>query len=346
MKVLVMFPDQLKTRKGGLRTQVERTVEELEKLGVDVVCFNSSAEYDFTDFDLVHIFSMNTPTYFKCLLVRGSLPIVYSSVMWRTSPSFLIRVLLECTLKVPFMVLNDTISCRKLSEWSARILPNTNAEKEWLSSAIGVDKEKCFVVPNAADDYFKDITTATLEEQSGLVVDGDFVLCVSVVSTRKNLLRLAKACINCNFKLVLVGPVVDASVADEINVMIKSGAQITMLGMLENNSYEMGWLLRQCRVFCLPSYYETPGIAALEAGLCGANIAITEVGGTREYFEEHAIYLDPNKQSSVDDALRKAWSRSWNEDDKRAVASHVRNNFTWNVVAKKTLSSYEAVIGN
>jgi len=35
-----------------------------------------------------------------------------------------------------------------------------------------------------------------------------------------------------------------------------------------------------CDVFVLPSMFETPGIAALEAGLAGAKIVITKYGGT------------------------------------------------------------------
>ncbi|MBE3899534.1 hypothetical protein HJ158_09975 [Vibrio parahaemolyticus] len=85
MKVLVMAPDQLKARVGGLRTQVERTTEELVNLGVEVDYFCPWKEYNFSEYDLCHVFSMNTPNYFKSMMVKDKLPLVYSSVMWRTS---------------------------------------------------------------------------------------------------------------------------------------------------------------------------------------------------------------------------------------------------------------------
>jgi len=52
-------------------------------------------------------------------------------------------------------------------------------------------------------------------------------------------------------------------------------------------------------LFILPTRYETPGRAALEAGLAGANVVITPYGGTREYSEEFAEYAEPHSVDSI-----------------------------------------------
>ena len=345
MKVLVVFPDGLLTRAGGLRTQVERTCTELQNLGIEIHFFNPSIVYNFKDFDLVHIFSMNTPTYFKALLFKDKLPIIFSSVMWRNGSTKKIRLLVELFRKSPYMVLNDTLTCREMSTWSDMILPNTDAEALWLKEAIGVDIKKCVTVPNGADDNFKNKNLYELKERAMLSdeYDYDFVLCVSVLSTRKNLIKLADSSFKLNYPLILVGPVVDESVKKHLDLLIKKGANIKIIGFLDNDSDTLGYLFKKCKVFCLPSYYETPGIAALEAGLCGANIVITEIGGTREYFNDYAIYIDPYNVESIENGLETAWNRDWNEIDKNSISKHIRDHFSWEMVAKKTLDVYKVV---
>ena len=59
-----------------------------------------------------------------------------------------------------------------------------------------------------------------------------------------------------------------------------------------------------CDVFVLPSQFETPGIAALEAGLAGAKIVITPVGGTkRSYFGNNAIYVEPTSTENIAEGI-------------------------------------------
>ena len=59
------------------------------------------------------------------------------------------------------------------------------------------------------------------------------------------------------------------------------------------------------RVFALPSWFETPGLAALEAALAGARWSITPFGCTREYFGDHAVSTPaPNRDRG--DRLRRS----------------------------------------
>ena len=49
----------------------------------------------------------------------------------------------------------------------------------------------------------------------------------------------------------------------------------------------------------MPSFYETPGLAALEAAVVGIPIVITEQGCTKEYFEENVFYCNPHIEESI-----------------------------------------------
>jgi hypothetical protein len=60
------------------------------------------------------------------------------------------------------------------------------------------------------------------------------------------------------------------------------------------------------RVFIIPFWLETPSIAALEAGLAGCTVIITNRGSTREYFGDRALYCDPQNVTSIRMALDRA----------------------------------------
>ncbi|MEM2175143.1 MAG: glycosyltransferase, partial [Candidatus Micrarchaeia archaeon] len=90
-------------------------------------------------------------------------------------------------------------------------------------------------------------------------------------------------------------------------------------------------------VFLLPSYYETPGIAALEAGLAGAKILITKYGGTKEYFKDYAFYLNPYSKKDIERKLALALKKEKNN----LLREYLRNNYTWDRIALKLVRIYE-----
>ncbi|TDQ60440.1 glycosyltransferase involved in cell wall biosynthesis [Maritalea mobilis] len=340
MKVLVMAPDQLMTRAGGLRTQVVRTCQELRHLGHEIEYFDPWKEYNLEKFDVCHVFSMNLPSYFKSQIVVGKLPVVYSSVMWRNGSRLRIRFLVELMMKSPHLVLNDVVACRKMSQTATLILPNTHQEKKWLKEAIGVDVEKCVVIPNGADNHFSGIETAVLKADASYIPAKDFVFCCSVISERKNLLKLANVCVQLKLPLVIAGPFVDKRIQKRLQQLKRSGADITLMGSLDVNSPQLGYLYRSCRVFCLPSYYETPGIAALEAALNGANVVITKIGGAEDYFGNGAKYVDPYSELDIKKQLSRAWNEQDTQSRKAELVATISNSFSWASVAEQTANAY------
>jgi glycosyltransferase involved in cell wall biosynthesis len=97
-----------------------------------------------------------------------------------------------------------------------------------------------------------------------------------------------------------------------------------------------------CEVFVLPSLFETPGIAALEAGLAGAKIVITPHGGTRDYFGLLAQYVDPFSVESIRIGILSALSA--NRTD--TLQHHIKKEFLWSTTAEKTLAVYQRVLSH
>lgn len=347
MRVLIAAPDQLLTRPGGLRTQVLRTVEELQQLDCTVTLFNPWNEYRLADFDVAHCFSMNAPMYFKTRAIADyGLPIVFSSVMWRVGSSRLIRLSVELLRRLPKQLLNDVVACREMSGWARRILPNTTAEMLWLQQAIGVDIGKCAVVPNGVDDLPEAPSGAAPDWPAGEWPSRDFVLCVAALMSRKNLVLLAETAVECGYPVVLVGPHTEPGVVAKLRaIQQRHPGMVYLPGALSQSDPRLAAACRHCRVFCLPSNYETPGIAALEAALKGARIAITEVGGTREYFGEDAQYLQPRSRTSLRTALVESWRLGRPHDPDR-IRERLLREFSWRSVAEQTLQEYRRALSN
>jgi glycosyltransferase involved in cell wall biosynthesis len=95
-----------------------------------------------------------------------------------------------------------------------------------------------------------------------------------------------------------------------------------------------------CELFVLPSLFETPGIAALEAGLAGAKIVITERGGTREYFGEEAVYVDPGSVESIRGGIVRGLARQRTD----RLRDRIRTKYLWEDVARQTAAAYAAVL--
>lgn len=57
------------------------------------------------------------------------------------------------------------------------------------------------------------------------------------------------------------------------------------------------------RVLALPSWFETPGLAALEAVLAGTAVVITPFGSTREYFGDRVLYARPDRLGEIKSAI-------------------------------------------
>ena len=86
--------------------------------------------------------------------------------------------------------------------------------------------------------------------------------------------------------------------------------------------------------------YETPGIAALEAGLAEAKVVITPYGGTKDYFKDMAEYVNPYSVDSIQAGIEKALNKP--KDDK--LKKHIGQNLLWDKIAYESVRVYQEVL--
>lgn len=342
MRVLLISPTAETVLRGGLWQQVEHTAEALRSLGVDVRLFQPSEGSRVREYDLCHVIGANIGSYQLAReLRRVGISIVLSPVFFsRHSPAF-VRRSLQFQRLVSRLALGIWIDYRfvaDMCDWAQRVLPNTQEEAEFVHRAFDVQREKMIVVPNAVDEKFYSAAPDTFYEKYKMK---DFVLYVGHFgSKRKNVLQLIRALNTLDVPGVIIGEGKDQKYVDACRREAAKNKKLLMLGPIPYDSELLASAYSACDVFVLPSDYETPGIAALEAALAGAKIVITRYGGTREYFGEWAEYVDPASQKSLLQGLRIALSKSRTTE----LREHVRKHFLWKNVGEKTLEVYKRVL--
>lgn len=215
------------------------------------------------------------------------------------------------------------------------ILPNTEKELEWLlQHYVHIDPRRCDVIPNGVDERFKHGDPSLFEERTGL---SEFILFVGRIEKRKNLLRLIKAFVRSDLDthLVIIGRVTDSCYYQDC--VKEASDKVVFLPPVDHESEILASAYKAAKVVALPSYFETPGLSALEGGIAGANLVITSEGGTREYFGNYAHYVNPLMEDEIGKALAEAYERPKNHE----LSDLIEERFTWNCVARKQTKVYE-----
>lgn len=287
MKVMfATYPMAFHTPGGG-EVQLLAYEKHLPSLGVEVRRFDSWNP-KFLEHDLVHFFSVIGGSSHFCAFVKGlGLPLVVTSSLWATE---------ETAANFPIGEIRHQLSL------ADRVVTNSRTESTTLARLLDLPDEKFAAVRNAIDTRF--LTRADPAEfRQAFGVEGDFILCVGNVEPRKNQLRLAEAVRRIGGPpLMLAGSVREPAYLAA--VQDAGGGRVRYLGVIGHDSSLLASAYGACSVFALPSLFETPGLAALEAAAQGAPVVITREGSTKEYFGSSARYVDPFSIDEIGDALR------------------------------------------
>ncbi len=342
MRVLVLAYQATKMLGGGLLSQVNSTVEALGEQGVEIEMFDQWSDIDPEGYDLCHIFGANMGTHHAAAaLHRIGIKTVVSPIFFTQRPPRVVRIAVRANRlmqRTARGVWTDYSLASDVCDWACMVLPNTTDEARLVIKGLGVPEEKVEVVPNGVEERFYNADPTLFRERYGIE---DFVLSVGFIGMeRKNSLRLLRALRDIDRPSVLIGSVWNGPYADECRKAAREVKDLTILDPMPPSSDILASAYAACDVFVLPSLYETPGIAALEAGLAGAKVVITPFGGTRDYFERFGVYVDPRSTTSIRDGIIKALAA---EGD-NGLREHILKQFSWQRVAGKTIAAYRKVM--
>lgn len=328
---------------GGPLTQMRETARHLAELGVTVEFFDQWTPMRAGEYDLVHLFNASVMTHDVALrLHQFGIPFVVSPIFFTLRSASVVRTsryLLQQMGRIATGVRTDYDAVGDICRMSRLVLPNTEAEAGIIVDGLGVDGGKIRVVPNGVDIRFAEATPDLFEREYGL---RDFVLNVGHIgSGRKNVLNLMKAMRDIDRDLVVIGKLQSGGYAEACLDEMRRNKRITIIDGLPNDSPMLASAYAACALFALPSLFETPGIAALEAALAGARIVITPYGGTREYFGEDAEYVEPESIESIATGIRRALSIP----PPSGLRERIARDYSWRRVAERTAEVYREVVG-
>ncbi len=345
MKICFATHDGVTIAKGGVYVKIIEFKKYYESRGIEVELFNIWNSVDrLKEFDLVHLLPANIAVYSLARNLNfNNIKFVCEPVFFSNhSNSFLKTVssIDKIARKFAKGVWFDYGFLRDICDWSKLVLPNTESEADRISRGFGIKRSKIKVIHNGVSERFLTGDPDLFRKKYGL---DKFILNVGHIGPyRKNMLRFVKSVKNIDCPTVIIGKVSDAGETSEVMQEAKKNNNIHFISDIPNDSPLLASAYAACDTFVLPSLFETPGIAALEAALGGAKIVITRYGGTKDYFDEYADYVDPYSIENIKTVIESSLNKSKTSSTK----DYIKNNFLWEKVAEKTLQTYQSLIGN
>jgi glycosyltransferase involved in cell wall biosynthesis len=352
MKVLFYVRANHDEVKGGDLVQLESTADGLRRLGVTVE-MSSDPQADLSSYDLVHLF--NSPRFSESISFlenakKQHKPVAFSTIFWgkdelavgiansgkvKLAKRLLgIRATVKLWAAIKGAAKGDPQSNysleRRLFVESDLLLPNSDGEMREIDRVYQVGTRRYRAVRNAIDAQRYEKTPGT-ERQP-------YVLSVGRVENRKNSLELIEACHEAGLPLKLIGGIVKGQPYEDRCLELIGKYGFEYLGLKQPE--EITQYYYEAKVHAIAAWYETPGLASMEAACGGCTIVSTDRGSTREYFDDLVSYCDPFSRASIVKALREAMAAK----PSFALRDKIMKQYTWDGAAADTLAGYEELL--
>ncbi|MCK4322908.1 MAG: glycosyltransferase family 4 protein [Armatimonadetes bacterium] len=322
---------------GGAERQMEATAAALRDLGVQV-SITDAAHPDCCDCDLLHVFNAPDPELTLCRLRAGkdqSVPVALSTIYWN-----------GYELHMQWAERGWRTAREQDGDWRQRRqrlkplfvgadmwLPNSYAEYGMLVADFEVSRPYR-MIPNAVETDFAQLPETEAPESD--------VLMVGRWELRKNQLGLLEALADTDYQILIIGGQnsYDREHNEAARRLAEERGNVQILPATGDRGF-LASLMRNTKVLAQPSFYETPGLAALEAAACGTAVVVSERGCTREYFGDEAYYCDPTDPHSIRQAIEAALASGPSE----LLKERIRQEFTWAIAAQQTELAYRQLLG-
>ena len=303
-------------------------------------------------YDLIHYHGLFSPFGF---LLNDKIPLVITAHGYSSFETVAHGRIKPNSIQFKFMRWME----KKTVERADAVIAVGETLRRWIIEELGAEPEKVFYVPNGiAPEIFKPIPPGEISLNNK--INGDPILIFtkhfSPIYGAKDLILAFKEILMLypNAKLIMLGDnrykneVV--SFSKEINVY----NNIYFVGRVENK--KVPYYLSLADIFINPTRtQETFGISLIEAMACEVPVIATAVGGPKEILDEGkrqmgkdvGILIPPKNPKAIADAIIYLLEHpeEAREMGKRA-REFVLKNYTWDIVAKKTLDVYKYAIEN
>jgi glycosyltransferase involved in cell wall biosynthesis len=341
--VLLHAPSVAFQAPGGGENQLVQTGRHLEEMGVPVRLFSAWTDR-FETARLLHLFGMSREGLELARVAKArGLPVVLSPICWY-EPMALVALEPNLVRKLASLAAwGLRLVAPKIPSWRREllnladvVLPNSRSEAGQFVRLFGVPGERVRAVPNGVLSTVAAASPRLFQERWGA---HPFVLTVGRIEPRKNTLGLIRAVRRLRLPLVVIGEPHPTFRHYAQDCRRAGGDRVVWLGHVDHHDPMLASAYAAARVFALPSWFETPGLAALEAALAGCPVAITPYGSTWEYFGDLVEYARPYREGEIGRAVAKCWEEGADPRLSRRIAA----NYLWPNVARLTAEAYDQV---
>lgn len=340
--------------RGGDLVALKATIKALAAFHVTGV-ISEDPETDLAPYDLIHLYNLCDPfsaTDYVLRAARAQKPVVVTPIYWshaqfdaafqagtpETRPEFFMGAHTEqaqeerraLRRRITGLLHDEQ---QLVLDAAGKILVLSNGEGEILQDEFGVPREKLQLTYYGVDRAYEQGSADRFAREFGL---RDLVFCAARFDERKNQVGVIRAWRDEHIPLVLAGNATDPKYAALCQA--EASENVHFVGTL--TPAQIADADAAARVHVLASWWEEMGLSALEAGLTGCNLVMTQNGPGREYFGEDCVLCDPAEPASIRAAIRAALERP------RAthLAKYIREKFTWEDSARATREAYDQVL--
>lgn len=356
MNVLFLTRRNPNTFYEGDVMSLHQTARELESLGIRTTISDDPA-IPFAPFDLIHLYTLDyaeTPQHLLQARRQGK-RVVTTPVYWRRQydgemqerlaverPHFDAATMhADDPARRALMHWLDEHAERAIARWaldtSELVFVKSHAEGEMLAQDFDTLREKMRLAPNGIDGRFAHGDAARFRNKyrEMLGAAGEFVLCVARIDLQKNIPNLLRAWRDETIPLILIGARTNPGYFEQCRS--QAGPHTHFLDPL--SAQDLADAYAAARVHVLASWWEQVGRSAMEAGMAGCNLVMTQNSPAREYFGADCFLCDPADPTSIHAAIRAAYDAPHPNN----VAARLQEHFSWAKTARMLADAYRAI---
>lgn len=246
------------------------------------------------------------------------------------------------------------------------IITDSISSKNDLIQHLGLPIKKIFVTYLAADEIYATRPSISFSEETKKKYNlpDRFVLYVGGVNPNKNVLRLARVCIQIGIPLVLVGkeftqvPLQTFSIKKylglqavhpelseikNIKSLVDKHDSLITTGFVPDE--DLNAIYRLATVYCQPSLYEGFGLPLLEAMTAECLVISSNSSSLPEIYPSNSLVFNPASDNEIEETIVRAMNLSIGERKKIIeTATQKAKEFSWKKTARDTVDVYQSVL--
>lgn len=319
-----------------------------KKRGVEII-LAKVAHYSFAEqvklvkifndanLDLLHVPHFNVP-----LLYQKPTLITIHDLLWHQYQGTTVTTQPKAIYWLKYLGYR-VVSSQALKKARAIMVPTKFVKTEILKRYPNYQDKITVTYEGVNTSHFKKISRGEFQKKWPSLRD-PYILSVGSLYPHKNVGLILEALRDfSDLKLAIVGS--RNVFQDKFKRRVKElglTKQVEFLGFIDDA--ELGSIYQYSLALVQPSLSEGFGLTGLEAMMQKTRVLASDINVFREVYGDHALFFDPHSATSLSNKIKQVLRETnASRREKIGAAHHHASQFSWNKLAKQTLSLYQKI---